>query len=648
MVYSVLYILLAAFGLGILIFIHELGHYFMARRVGMKVEAFGIGFGKPIYSWEHKGVKWNLCWLPFGGYVRIAGMEKQGDLEPYQIPDGFYGKRPRDRIKVALMGPVVNIVFAFLAFTLIWATGGRQKPFSEFSHLIGWLDVQSKLYNQTGVRPGDEVAQLGGRPFKGFKDFIYQAVLEGKEGEIKGYRIDYETKLKTPFDYIPEPVKAGENALQMYGIMSPASYLIYDRYPSGAELPLPDGSPMEKSGIQYKDQIVWVDGQLVFSQPQLVALINEPKALLTVERGAERFLARTPRLKISDLRLGGSVKAELDDWRHEGNISAKVADLFFIPYNLTHEGLVEQALPYIDENSEEHLFFQKKEEDLGRSLEKGDRIVAVDGIPVASSVDLLVKLQERRVQIIVRRGVDSRASISWKEADPQFINTFQWDDISRIAQSIGSGQPLSSSGSFVLLAPVTPKALVDFPLSPEKKEKKAQELSAQKKEIEKMSSPEQQASALRLLEGRQKRLMLGIPLQDGLVWYNPSPLTLFGDVFEEIWRTLAALIRGYVSPKELAGPVGILQVMHHGWTLGVKEALFWMAAISLNLGILNLLPIPVLDGGHICISLVEAVRKKPLSAKVMERLILPFIVLLIGFFIYVTYNDLVRLLGRFF
>lgn len=108
---SILYLVLAILGLGFLIFIHELGHYFVARRVGMTVEVFSIGFGTPIRQWTIQGVKWQLCILPFGGYVRIAGMDKKGNLEPHQIPDGFYGKKPLDRIKVAIAGPAVNILF---------------------------------------------------------------------------------------------------------------------------------------------------------------------------------------------------------------------------------------------------------------------------------------------------------------------------------------------------------------------------------------------------------------------------------------------------------------------------------------------------------------------------------------------------------
>lgn len=98
MMMSFLYILLAILGLGFLVFIHELGHYIMARRVGMRVEAFAIGFGKPIFKWMRKGVEWRLCWLPFGGYVKIAGMQKENDVEPSDIPDGFFGKKPWARI----------------------------------------------------------------------------------------------------------------------------------------------------------------------------------------------------------------------------------------------------------------------------------------------------------------------------------------------------------------------------------------------------------------------------------------------------------------------------------------------------------------------------------------------------------------------
>lgn len=88
--------------------------------------------------------------------------------------------------------------------------------------------------------------------------------------------------------------------------------------------------------------------------------------------------------------------------------------------------------------------------------------------------------------------------------------------------------------------------------------------------------------------------------------------------------------------------------MQQSWGINIKEALFWLGAINLNLGILNLLPIPVLDGGHICFSFLEMIRKKPLKAQTMQRLVFPFVLLLVFLFIYLTYHDFIRIFGRLF
>jgi len=127
------------------------------------------------------------------------------------------------------------------------------------------------------------------------------------------------------------------------------------------------------------------------------------------------------------------------------------------------------------------------------------------------------------------------------------------------------------------------------------------------------------------------------------VEYNPNPLKVFVEVCQETYQTFFALITGSLSPKWMSGPVGIVRVIHDGWALGVKEALFWIAIVSLNLGIVNLLPIPVMDGGHICFSLYELITKKPIKAKMMERMVLPFVVLIVMLFIYITLQDVLRI-----
>ncbi len=645
MIYNVLYILLAALGLGLLIFIHEFGHYWMARREGMTVEIFSIGFGKPFYSWEHKGVKWQLCWLPFGGYVRIAGMEKKGDLEPYEIPDGFYGKKPWSRIKVAAIGPIVNLIFAFIVFCLLWIAGGREKPFSEFTRLIGWIDPCSGFYS-SGVRSGDQILQLNNRPFNSFQDLLYASLLEDKNPILSGNKIDYFMGEKSPFTYtfpIGSQLKGMDRAHAVVDTFGPANYLIYT-----AAYPLQEGSPMQDSGIRYNDRLIWADGKFIFSKNELISTINEPRALITIQRGNDVILARVPRIKISDLRLSSVQRSEIEDWQHAGALKGKIQDLFFIPYTLSQQCVVAEQLTYLNANSQEELpCAARVRAEAETPLIQGDRIIAVDGIAVSSSFELLDYLQARHIQMIVQNENDIRP-ILWTDADKNFACGIDLAALASMIHSIGTEQPMREMGKLRLLNPVEPKLIDDIPIPENMRSQMQSTVAAQKKAIDGIKNPQEKEAALRQLEENQRKLLLGIPLQDRPVNYNPSPVTLFVNIFKETYRTLVALFTGILSPKWLSGPVGMVQVMQQSWTVGVKEALYWLAVISMNLGILNFLPVPVLDGGHICFSLWEAITKKRIKAKTMERLIIPFIVLLIAFFIYLTYHDIVRLIGRIF
>lgn len=641
MFFNLLYIVLAAFGLGLLIFIHEYGHYWMARREGMTVEAFSIGFGKPFYSWEKDGVKWQLCWLPFGGFVRIAGMEKKGNLEPSQIPDGFFGKKPSSRIKVALMGPIVNIAFALFAFCVLWMLGGRSQPFSKYTHIIGAVDTSAPIY-ATGVRPGDVIDQINHKPFRSFQDFLYAAILEDGPPQISGREVDYLAQTSSPFQYQFKFAKGEPIAERIQSLvfpMRPATYLIYDEKKSLAH---DSNSPMLESGIENGDRILWADGELMFSKDQLVSTINQPKALLTVQREGNVFLCRVPRLKMSDLRLDSSQKAEIEDWQHEAKLQGKFADLFFVPYNLTNNCQVESPLFYLNEEMLEQQPSGSTRSPMGIPLMPGDRIIAVDGSTVHSTYEIMSLLQNRQIQIIVKKE-GPLAPVSWKNADKAFVADIRWDDLNKMIQSIGTQNPLKELGNLKLLSPVTPKPLNQLSISDKKRAEIEAHTKAQLKAIGEIKDAGQRAQAMQQLEQEQNKVKLGIAMYDRTVNYNPSPFVLFGDVVNETWKTIVALFTGVVSPKYMSGPVGIVQVMQQSWGSGFKEALFWLGMISMNLGILNLMPIPVLDGGHICFSLWESVTGKPIKSKTMERMIIPFVILLIALFVYLTYNDLMRL-----
>lgn len=651
MIFSLLYIVLAIIGLSILIFFHELGHYYMARRVGMRVETFSIGMGKPIYSWLRDGVKWQIGWLFFfGGYVKIAGHETDDTKDPYEIPDGFFGKSPWDRIKVALAGPLVNIVLAFLIFTGIWATGGREKNFAEFTHKIGWVDPGSELYRD-GVRPGDEIVSFNQTPFQGAKDYLYVPLTTSGDIDVKGNKVDYVTFHKNPFEYKikayahPDAIQTG---IKTTGIINPANYIIYDRV-KGQENPFPEGSPMQHSGIAYGDRIIWVDGDIVFSSQQLSHLLNDDHVLLTIFRNGNRMLMRVPRVPVEELKLDPQFKEELTDWQYEAGLNnVKLQKLYAIPYNLTNDAVVENELKFIEKDKEK-AFFPEHPFALNESkLLPKDKIIAIDGTPIKTSYALFANLQQRKVNIIVERNPETSETLSWQLGDAGFEKDLNWNDISAIASTIGNGHLIPKAGHYVLLNPVTPKTRIDFELSPEKQALFTTELLAKKNEIEAIEDPDKRAHALNLLKTQEKQLLLGLSLQDRKVNYNPTPLVQFGNVFSEIWNTLAALVSGSLSPKWISGPIGIVQVVHDNWALGIKEALFWLGAISLNLGILNLLPIPVLDGGTIVLSLFELITGRRIHPKTLEKVILPFAVLLIIFFVFLTYQDLSRIFGGFF
>ena len=124
---------------------------------------------------------------------------------------------------------------------------------------------------------------------------------------------------------------------------------------------------------------------------------------------------------------------------------------------------------------------------------------------------------------------------------------------------------------------------------------------------------------------------------------------MFSDALKNTYQTLVSLVTGAVSPKYLAGPIGIVQVVKISFkTYGALEALYWLGFISLNLGFLNILPIPVLDGGHIAFSLFEIITKKRIKMKTMERLIIPFVVLLIGGILFITFHDVLRIVKNYF
>jgi regulator of sigma E protease len=164
--------LVVVLAFGVLVFVHELGHFLAARASGMRVERFSIGFGPVVFARKRGDTEWAVSAIPFGGYVRIVGMSPEEKVEPGDL--GSYSNQPAwRRFGVILAGPAMNYVTAILlAFAMI-ATLGMQEPDPRAA--VGEV-VPGSAAAQAGLRSGDRVVAIDGAPVEGWPELVAAVV----------------------------------------------------------------------------------------------------------------------------------------------------------------------------------------------------------------------------------------------------------------------------------------------------------------------------------------------------------------------------------------------------------------------------------------------------------------------------------------
>ena len=157
--------------LGVLVFVHEMGHYLAARWRGVHVEAFSIGFGQPITSWTDRlGTVWKLSWIPLGGYVKLHGQERPEDVSDEVraswLPGRtFQEKSVLSRAIVVAAGPIANFILAILVFALLFGIVGR-------SPVIPVIDgiLPDKAASRSTLQKNDRILSIDGAPIERFED----------------------------------------------------------------------------------------------------------------------------------------------------------------------------------------------------------------------------------------------------------------------------------------------------------------------------------------------------------------------------------------------------------------------------------------------------------------------------------------------
>jgi regulator of sigma E protease len=289
---SAIYSLLALIvTLGILVTVHEYGHYWVARRCGVKVLRFSVGFGKVLWSRTDKnGCEFALAAIPLGGYVKMLD-EREGEVAPELLDQAFNRKTVWQRMAVVLAGPAANVVFAIFAYWIMFMTGITQvKP------IIGETTPDS-LASEAGLRSGQEITQVDGDEVSSWRDVHYQLLKRlGDTGEIVFTTDSNQTHTLEVSRWLS--TKEEPNALVELGIS-----------PYRPQIPailagLQDDMPAQQAGLKSGDQVISIDDKPVSQWYDFVEIVqaNGGKALaLTVIRdGQNKDITLIPAVKTNE------------------------------------------------------------------------------------------------------------------------------------------------------------------------------------------------------------------------------------------------------------------------------------------------------------------------------------------------------------
>lgn len=285
--------------LGVIITVHEWGHFFVARRCGVHVIRFSIGFGKPLWMRKGRdGTEYVVAAIPLGGFVRMLD-EREGEVPPERLHEAFNRKPVSQRFAIVAAGPLVNLLFAVLVYWIVFVAGSQQ-----MAPVIGRVDAGT-LAATAGLAPGDEVIAIDGVAVRTWDDVPLRLVARvGESGEIR-FRVR-RPAVASEYD-IAVPVDAfmhgaeDQNPSAMLGIapwLPKVAPVVGEVLPEVATADGKVPGPASQAGLRKGDRIVAVNGEPVTEWAAWVDRVRASAGLalaVTVERdGAPLTLSVTP------------------------------------------------------------------------------------------------------------------------------------------------------------------------------------------------------------------------------------------------------------------------------------------------------------------------------------------------------------------
>ncbi|AOE78078.1 RIP metalloprotease RseP [Pseudomonas lurida] len=310
---SALYMIVGTLvALGVLVTFHEFGHFWVARRCGVKVLRFSVGFGMPLVRWhDRRGTEFVIAAIPLGGYVKMLD-EREGEVPVDQLDQSFNRKTVRQRIAIVAAGPIANFLLAMVFFWVLAMLGSQQvRP------VIGAVESDS-IAAKAGLVAGQEIVSIDGEPTTGWGAVNLQLVRRlGESGTVNVVVREQDSTTETPRELAldhwlkgadePDPIKS-------LGIRPWRPALP----PVLAELD-PKG-PAQAAGLKAGDRLLALDGQPLGEWQQVVDLVRvrpDTKIVLKVERDGAQIdvpvtLSVRGEAKAAGGYLGAGVKGV--DW----------------------------------------------------------------------------------------------------------------------------------------------------------------------------------------------------------------------------------------------------------------------------------------------------------------------------------------------
>jgi len=557
--------------LGLLIFVHELGHFLVAKYYKVRVEVFSLGFGPKIFKVKRGETVYAISAIPLGGYVKMFGDDPTADVGADQKQFSFTHKPVGQRIAIVLAGPLMNLGFAIILFAGVASLGEQA-----LAPKLGDIDTETAAY-AAGFRSGDTLVSLANEStvFKTWDDF--QQLVDASAGKLLQVSVERVDSGQRDVIQVTPRLTNNKNVLSWDREVGEIGGISYLSRASVVGVSDPE-SLAGKAGLKTGDIVQSINGIKITRWREFKDLVEKNSAevlALEVERG---LLEEKDPAKLSSSSEASSIKISI---AVGAGLKGQPAEKIFAALGVEFPELF---LVNIEKGSPAEA----------AGLKRGDRVVSLDAKPVQTFEQVATHIRS------------FGQSVKQKDAKEATLS----------------------------IAVIREGKEVNVAVAPNMKER-----------MSPMGREE------RRFEVGIRPLIVDAPAQTIELSFS-NPISAFQRGFVQTWNwtsltvlSFVRLIQMEVSPKNIGGFLSIGKMAKQSWQMGVSHFLRMMAIISINLFVLNLFPVPVLDGGHLVFYSIEALRGAPLSMRKMEIAQQVGLVLLLGLMVFALFNDFSRLLN---